>query len=104
MAEYDLQGRQLFFLVADWFAAPPVPLSFDNPFSRTSDYFPGDLRGSFSQSTYDENGFVGEEYYSLALTQITVSRVSPVPLPASVWLLLAGVGGFAVLKARRRGA
>jgi hypothetical protein len=37
------------------------------------------------------------------IVQPTVEQISPVPLPAAGWMLLAGIGGMAALRRRARG-
>lgn len=82
----------------------PIPLSLTTPFGFTVPAAPLSSFGFFSFFDSIDGVLVESVSGSLTLQTVSVSEVrdvSPVPLPAGLPLLLAGLGALAVVRKRR---
>lgn len=82
-----------------------LPLGLEEPFSLAA--LPLTVENYNRFLIEESDGFGGDVTYAYGdfnVTSIRVSRadVSPVPLPASVWMLLAGAGGIVAAGRRRK--
>lgn len=60
-------------------------------------FFRVTIQGMFSDGVVDETGFAQT---NASILVEAVNAPNPVPLPAGVWLILAGMGSFAVVRRR----
>jgi hypothetical protein len=96
----NFTGSRLLFRV-ETYATSTSPLAFYNSTSLSNaPLTPSQWTGTLLQLT--SFNYVNGVLQGEGIINASALEVSPVPLPAAVWFLLSGLGGFGALRRRRR--